>query len=756
MSKTTQLRKLLPHTIVLLIFMMICALFFRGQLEGKVLRQSDIISFKGASKELTDFRKESGEVSLWTNSMFGGMPAYQISSPSPSNLIKKFSKAVRLGIKNPTGVFFTAMLCFYILMLCLGTSPWIAAIGAVAFAFTTNHFVLLEAGHNTKLATLSYFPLVVAGVMLTYRNVWLWGGVLFTLGLALNVSANHPQMTYYLFMALVIYVILKLVRSIREKTLPGFVKASAILLIGAVLAIASSASKIWTTYEYAKDTMRGDPILKTTSASPQSSSETKGLEWNYAMRWSNGMTDLFATVIPGFAGGSGTEKVDSDSAFGRELRKRGAGGGNLQAPLYWGALPFTSGPAYFGVLSWLMFILALLTIRGDFKWWIVGAVLLTLVMSMGKNVEFFNRLLYDTIPLLNKFRAPSSILGVTAFFIPALGFYGLWDILNRKKIDNGLIKKLFIATGITGGFCLIMALVGPSLFDFTSNSDAQYEQYGFVPALIDDRKALLSGDSWRCVILILLAGGLIWTALKKKINPAICVAGIGLLTTFDLWTVGQRYIAPDDFVRPANVLATFNPRPVDEQILKDKDPNYRVLDLSVNTFNSAVESYHHKTIGGYHPAKLQRYQDMIDKHIFPEMSKVGKVLSEYGKTRNDSILQTGMNGLHILNMLNTKYVIYGNAEQQGQLRNPAANGNAWFVAEVVWAADANDEIALLSQINTKFSAIVHQEYVNEIKTSDYAILGKINQTSYAPKRIDLFERFEDRRVGGFLRNLVWT
>ncbi|HMR42438.1 MAG TPA: YfhO family protein [Saprospiraceae bacterium] len=699
--KKTALNRILPHLAALLIFTGISAIYFLPQIQGEVLPPGDIVHNIGMSHEVVEYEKQTGEVSHWTNSIFCGMPTYQISSPVKSNLVKYVESASNLFIERPIGYFIALMLGMYILLQVLGASQWLSIIGAVAFGLVTNNFILFEAGHMSKLRTLAFSPTIVAGMILAYRGKLFWGGILFAISLAVNIYANHPQMTYYLAMTLVIYVIWQLVQDAKNGRILDFAKASGILLIGALLAVGASYSKIASTLEYSKDTMRGKPILET-KGEVTSSSQVEGLEWNYAMQWSNGFLDLFASFIPGVVGGGSQEPVGKDAAITKFMRSSN----DVKAPLYWGDLPFTSGPAYFGASLFFLFLLGLFLVKGQLKWWIAIATLFTFLLSMGKHFEILNRLFFEYFPLYNNFRAHNSVLTITAIFIPVLGILALSNILNHKVNKQEVTRALAIGGGISALICLFFAFVGPGFFDFSSPGDAQYQQAA--SALVSDRKDLMRSDALRTLLIVLLLAGLIWAYVNEKIKSTILLFGIGLVALFDLWTVGKRYLDDNNFISKTEYNKTFQPRPVDKQILEDQTLYYRVLDFSVNTFNSAIPSYFHKTIGGYNAAKLQRYQDMIDYHILK-------------------------NNQAVFNMLNTRYVI---TEDEQLQRNYNALGNAWFVKDVKMVNTPNEEIESLTGFTPTETAVVLNEFKDYLGTFQSSTgEGSIMLTEYKPNKL---------------------
>lgn len=694
-----------PFLIPILLIIIVNILYFLPQFEGKTVRQGDIIHHVGMSKEAADYREKTGEEALWTNSMFGGMPTYQISARSNNNLLVYLEKAMSLFIDRPAGYFIAGMIGFYILMLLLGVSPWLSLLGAFMFGFTTNNFILFEAGHNTKLMNIMTSAPVIAGVLLIFREKYLLGAAVFGVALGINIGTNHPQMTYYLALCMAILVIIQMVKSIQAGKMLAFGKAIGIMFVVAILAVGASASRLWTTYEYAKETMRGGQILKADENAESNTDASGGLEWQYATQWSNGMGDLIATFIPKVVGGGSGEWLDGKSSLGKAVGQRQP----FQFGTYFGSLPFTSGPAYFGIVAVLLFIFGLFVVKGEIKWWLLGAVVFTSLLSMGKHFEILNKLMFDYFPLFNKFRAPSSILSVTAIFIPILGVLALSEIVKAEKREQ-FIKPLLISFGILGGISLIIWMAGGSFFDFSTPSDEQYAQ--IKDAVLDQRRDMMSSSAMRSLMFVLLVSGALFAFLKGKINQTVMIAVISILGLFDLVQVGKGYLDKRDFVSKSTYKSEFEPRPVDTQILQDKDPNFRVLDVSINTFNSASSSYFHKTIGGYSAVKMQRYQDLIDRHI-------------------------SQNNLEVFNMLNTKYfIIKGQDGNPTYQRNPAALGNAWFVNNINIVADANAEIDSLNNFDPAGDAIIHQEFKEYVAGLSPTKNGSIALKSYSPNKLE--------------------
>lgn len=715
MQAPSLFQRIWPTALAILLMLVACAAFFSPQLEGKVVPSGDIISNKGMAKEVISYQEETGKRSLWTNSMFGGMPTYQITSSDRGNLLRYVENVLHLGISRPISYFFALMLGLFFLLRVMGVGTWLSLIGAITFGLSANHLTLFEAGHMTKIRAISFMAPALAGLVLLFRGrTWLGLGV-FAMSLGLNIYANHPQMTYYLAAACGCFVVFRFINDLDEGQLPRFAKALGLSILAAGLAVGASYGKISTTIEYGKDTMRGAPILEAPAGQAvTSSSQVDGLEWEYAMQWSNGLIDVLASFVPGAAGGGGQETVSKDGAFAKAMRKKGAQlPREIQLPLYHGKLPFTAGPAYFGVIAVWLFILGMFWHKKGWRYFLGSAVVVTLLLSMGKNAEWFNRPLFDIIPYFNNFRAPSSATSVTAFLVVAGGFAALWKALTLRDDENNLVtlKSFYIGTGITAGLLLLLGFGGSLFTDFVGSSDPRLEGAGYpMDAIFEERVALMRSSALRGLGFVIVAAGLLWAWLTKKLGITPVVIGIGILSIFDVWSVGKRYLNSSDFKPARQLAAQFEPRKVDQQILADKDLSYRVLDLSVNTFNDASVSYFHKSVGGYHAAKLQRAQDLIDRHI-------------------------SQGNQAVLDMLNTRYIIGGQPGQEQVQRNPGALGNAWFVENVQLVPTANAEIDALRDFQPGTTAIVNQAFADQLPKKSFSGSGTINLTSYAPDRL---------------------
>lgn len=698
-------KKLLPHIIALLAFLLVAVVYFMPHFEGKRITSSDTVQVSGMNHEAAEFYKETGEVTHWTNSIFGGMPTYQIFSPNNTNLLQHVGKVLGFGMSYPVGMFLIGMMTFYIMLLLIGVNSWLALFGAMFFAFSTNNLILYEAGHSSKLQTIMVSPLIISGMLLVFRKKWLLGLSVFSLGMGLSLFYRHPQMTYYLGLVMLILVLIYTIDAIRNKTIPDLVKSGLVLVFGLVLAIGSSSSILWSTLDYSEDTMRGAPILSAEGASPSSSSAVDGLAWDYAMGWSNGYSDLLASYIPRAVGGGSIESISKDSAFGKMVRAQN----DVQAPLYWGGLPSTSGPIYFGALVMFLFLFGAISYKSPIKWWLVIAVIFTMVLSLGKNFEFFNKFIFDYIPMFNKFRTPNSVLSITAILMPILGVLALQEMIKSEdKVKYW--KAALWSGGILGGLALILGLFGSIFFDFVGNSDARYEQ--FVDVLKEDRSSLLRSSAFRSIFFILVGMGAIWAYTKSKISSTILAVVIGLFGLFDLIQVDTRYVSHSDYVSERSYKRNFQPRPVDNKILEDTDLYYRVHDVTTDPFNSASASYFHKTVGGYHAAKLQRYEDVKMRYLVN-------------------------NNMAVLNMFNTKYFIIPGQEEGSatyQL-NPAALGNAWFVSNAEIVDNANQEIDRLNGLDPAVTAIVHKEFDSYLTSKTFDKNGDIKLTAYAPDKL---------------------
>jgi hypothetical protein len=721
-------QKILPHLVAILVFVVAVVFTFSPAFSGKIIRQGDNIAGKAPAQELYNYQKETGERALWTNSQFGGMPTYQIINISEGNQLNPVSKLFRgLGLPYPAGIFFSSMLAMYLALLLLGVNPWLGIVGALAFSLASNNLILFETGHNTKLRTIAYFPLIIAGVVTAWRKQYLLGGLVFALGMGLSLFSNHPQLLYYFGLTVPIFGIGMLVETFKTKDYAHFGKTLGILMAGLVLALGSSANATLPTLEYAKQTMRGEPILKTdkVAGKPQSSSETEGLEWTYAMNWSNNFEDIVASIIPRAAGGGSGEEISRDTPFGKAVTRLGARlPESFQAPTYHGGQPFTSGPRYLGAVVWFLFFIGVVSLNGPLRWWLAGGTLFGLFMSLGINAEWLNRFLYDYVPIFNKWRAPSSVITSIGVLVSMLGLLGLQKFVQLAKTDvSAAKKKLFIGGGIAIGTTLLLLLLGPAMFDFSNVRDAesisrmlgQSDQATIaklVESMEETRASIFRADALRSLLFMALSGGAAFLFLRGTLSVTIMAVILSLLVVVDFTGVSTRYVQKDEYQRKRKVDQSYEPTAADQQILQDPDPHYRVFNtMTGDAFQDGLTSYHHKSVGGYHPAKLQRYQDLIDRHL----------------TKGNQA---------VFNMLNTKYYLVNGAQGPAAQRNPNALGNAWIVNNVQTVNSANAEIdALGGSFDPATTAIVHQDFSSAVSGLQASGQGTVALTSYSPMEL---------------------
>ncbi len=725
-----------PHLIAMGIFLAVFAAYFHPQLNGKVVEQRDILQGKGMTKESIDYHEKTGDYTLWTNAMFGGMPTYQISSPQNSNLIRRFIEpAMQLFLGAPISWFFVAAFSFYILMLVMGVDRWIAIVGGLAFSLSTNNMILYAEGHTSKFRALSYLPLALAGVYLILKqHNYLKGAALFLLAMSLNIAANHYQMTYYFGIGMLFFMIVYLFFAAKNGEIVGYLKGASVLLICGILAVGPSFSKIYTTLEYSKDTMRGNSDLKREAAERKANAGDdtaeagEGLDWDYAMLWSNNRNDMLATFIPGIVGGSSGEEVNSDYEIAKFF---GQGKKPVRVPLYWGGGESTSGPVYFGAIVTLLLVIGLILLPNTgWKWGIVAAAVVIAFLSMGKYLTWFNEIFFEHFPKYNIFRAHNSAMGVASIFYPILGIAGLSVLLTSKKTKEEKLKVVYIATGIVGGVAAIIWMFGGTLFSFDHISDGnflsqyfngnqmQYDQ--FMDALKESREQYLKESALRSLLFILAGAGALWLAITKKLKTEYVVALIGIFIVADLVSVDKKYLNEDNFVSKKKQEKPFTMRPVDQQIYQ-MEPNgrgyYRVFDLSINTFSSSNTSYFHNTVGGYSAVKMSRIQDVID--------------SVFASSRGISY--------DVLDMFNTKYLI---DKDMRLYPNQGALGNAWFIDSFIHVNSATEELnAIRENFRSVSKAVVNDKdfgaYTADLK--DHAVDSNTNRsialTQYDPNRL---------------------
>ncbi len=724
------MKNLVPHLIIVALFYIIATLFFLPALKGKVLQQSDFKSWQAMAHESIEYNKSHKDVALWSDNMFGGMPLYQTSMESKNNFIKYLQQLPLLMSKPPINTFFAMMLFLYIGLIVLGLGTYVSALAAVAMAFSTGNILLLEAGHLTKLAVISFATCTIAGIWVNYfKNRWAGLG-LFAFGFGMQIVNNHVQMSYYLLLGIVPLFIIALVEAFKKSELPGFAINTALLGIVAILGFMCSATTILTTREYVKQTMRGGSVLSTSTTTGDNTSKS-GLEWDYAMRWSNGVLDLVATIIPGVAGGGSGEKAMSNSNIKSALQKaRIPVNSNTVVPGYWGELPFTGGPFYMGILLVLLFLMGIQLVEGKMRWWFVVSITLLSLMSMGRHFEMLNEILFNYLPFLNKFRAPSSILTIVALYLGIFGFFVLGKLIKNEFSQEAVKRSLLISGGVLGLICIFFWIVGPGFFDMSKGASGEEAKI-----MVNLREAMMTGDSLRSLLILAAGALLIYFANQGKLKPYVFLGGFGVLMLFDVFSINSRYISHKDFMSDNASNSIFQTRKVDDQILQDKTPGFRVFDATIDTYNSSIPtSYYHHTIGGYHPAKLRRYQDLIEHCLDAEHAKLGQILQNFSGNPADSNFIQSMSSLQVMNMLNTKYFILGEHGKEVALVNYAANGPAWFVNNIQWVSTPDEEIESLKKADLKHMAIIHNEWKDKAGVAGDGE-GLIGLESYSPNEL---------------------
>ena len=702
------------HILVVLGFVLASLFYFSPVLKGDKIYQSDIVQYTGMAKQHIDFREAYNSESYWTNSGFGGMPTYQLGAKYPNNYIKKLDLALRF-LPRPADYLFLYLIGFYVLLIVLKIEYRIAAFGALAFGFSTYLIIILGVGHNAKAHAIAYMPLVLSGIILTFQKRYALGFFVTAIASGLELVTNHPQMTYYLLILILILGTSYLVQYVRSKELPAFFRASSVLLLAAFFALSMNATTLLATSSYAKESTRSKSELSINSDGSVRE-QSSGLDKAYITQFSYGILETFNLFIPRFMGGGNREDLGKDSETYKAYRALGATPlqslqESKRAPMYWGDQPIVEAPAYIGAVVIFLFVLALFLYQGRFKWWLITGILVSLLLSYGKNISFLTDLFIDYVPLYNKFRAVSSIQVILELCIPLLATLGLAQVFNKDVSSKAKLDALKKASAILVGTSTVFLVFKNSLFDFVGSTDGQFLQYygaSFVEAIRLDRSAIFSDDTLRTLLFVLATGTLIFAYLKQKITQTITINFLALLLVLDLVGVDRRYVNSDDFVVALQVDKPYQLSSINKEILKDSTV-YRVLDRSDN---STQTSYFHNSIGGYHAAKLRRFKELQEFHI-------------------------DKNNFEVLNMLNTKYIIYKDSEEVLRyFENEESNGNAWFVDSVEAVQTADQEIMALDSLNTKLKAISKssefdsKRYINDsiaaIKLVDY----KLNKLVY--------------------------
>ncbi|MCD8310556.1 MAG: YfhO family protein [Prevotellaceae bacterium] len=750
------LKRILPDVIAIVAFMALSFVyFFPADIEHRILFQNDTAAGAGAGHEIATYYEQTGERSRWTNALFGGMPTYQISPSYDSNEPLRWTQKVyRLFLPSYVQLSFIMLLGFYILLRAFGMPAGMAALGGIVWAFSSYFFILISAGHIWKFVTLAYIPPTLAGLVWAYRGRYLAGGVVTALFIALQIMSNHLQMSYYFLLVILFFVIAFFVEAWKKKQMPRFWRATGVLAIAAVIGVAANLSNLYHTYTYSKQTMRGPNEL--TAIVDAAKPAGGGLDRDYITQWSYGIGETWTLLIPNYKGGASVPLSQNPTAMAKA--------NPMYAPLYsqlgqyFGEQPMTSGPVYVGAFVLFLFFIGCFIVKGPMKWALLLATLFSILLSWGKNFMPLTDFFIDYIPMYNKFRAVSSILVIAQFTIPLLAMMALWQLLAEPAALKRAKPAVIVALVVTAGVSLLYALSPGAMGNtFVPSGEAQLlqnavdrqiipaeELTGILANLGEMRAALVSGDAVRSLVIVLIGVALLWFYAKGRLRKSFTLGGIVVLCLIDLWTVDKRYLDDSQFVPASTQTDSFAQTDTDKQILQDTTPDYRVLNLASNTFNENNTAYWHKSVGGYHAAKLQRYQDLIDRHIAPEMQTL------YSEAATASGIMALVDGTQfpVLNMLNTKYFIFP-VDKQGNtvpIENPYALGNAWFVHDVDYVESAASEIDALGNLSPLESAVADARFKATLHGLSIAYkdsMSTIRLTGYAPNRV----RYETENGG---------
>ena len=722
MKKENFLQRYAAYAVALVLFVVVACIYCSPYLEGKVIQSGDGTSAAAAVQEVVQYSKATGDHSFWTGSMFSGMPNYQIGGGhyEANDWLKPFRKIMLKGHSSTPWIFIIFFVCFYAMMRAFNINKWLSIVGALATGFSSYFFIIVQAGHNTKTSSIALISVVVGGFYLIFRKRYGLGVVLTMLFTAVGFGP-HPQMSYYLFMMIGLFYLAELCIHVKEKRYKDLLIGSLLFFGSFGVGLGTGSSTIFANQEYAEQTMRGghSDLAKVDDAQ----NKTKGLDLDYATQWSYGIDESLSFLIPGVMGGASTYDVGTDSELFKTLVKQGVPRNSAaqfcaNVPLYWGDQPFTAGNVYMGAIVCFLFVLGLLVVRGPYKWAILAATLFSVFLAWGHNFMPLTEFFFKYFPMYSKFRAVSSILIVAEVAMPLLGFLAIKELMDGTLSRDKALKNIYIAAGITGGLCLFIALFGGAVFDFQAPGDAAFANQlpGFAyQGILAEREALMKSDAWRSFLFILLAAATLWVFAYGKLKWGYMVAILGILVMADMWPVNKRYLNDDSFVAKKNNKAVFQMQPHEQQILQDKDPHFRVMNLAANTFNDARTSYYLKSIGGYSAAKLRRYQDLIDQHI----SKMN---------------------MNVIGMLNAKYIIVPDKKSgQPQVqRNPYAMGNAWFVDTLQVVNTANEESNALNHIDLHTTAVLDKEFASYVTdfTPERDPESVVRLTKYTPRYID--------------------
>lgn len=737
-------KTLFIHFGAIIAMILAAVLYCSPVLQGEILAQDDISVHKAESKETADFRDKTGEEPLWTSRVFSGMTTFNISTIFKGDVMG-YIDAIRNWLPQPVNIIIITMLGFYILLIAFKVDPWLALIGAIGYGLSSNLLISLLAGHNTKVLTIGYMAIGIAGLYKMYNKQLLSGALLTALGSGLMLRGSHYQIIFYFMLIGAAMTIVYLIEAVKTRTLNDFAKAFGILAISAIVGVLPSAGKAYNVYSHTSETIRGgESKLDKTEA--ESNKSNKGLDIDYAMRWSYGKLETMTMVVPSFMGGASGEALPSDGnvaeALGKfQISKKQKEQIIERAPLYTGSQPFTLGPVYMGAAFIFLFILSLFVVKGPTRNWILGALVISLVISWGRHFELVTSLLFEYFPLYNKFRTPSMALAIAGLVIPTLGIIGLNRAISKSYAEQEFMKALKYSLYVTGGL-MVMLLIYGITNDWVGANDAsiqtQNSPWSFdevYDALKADRKSHYLGDWTVSTIIMLITAGVVFAMKKNKLNSTFAYLILALLIGGDMARVSKRYLNNDEFSKEVDFSKRFAATAADQSILKDTDPHHRVINLSVSPWTDGITCYHHENIGGHHAAKLQRYQELIENQLSPQIQKLQQGLRQQG----DRIFldPTAAQSLPVYNMLNTKYFILQPNNANGYAHNPAACGNAWFVSKIQKANTAREEMDALGNFDPNSTAIVSTEFEEQIYNYNFdkSVDSKIELNVFEPNKL---------------------
>ena len=728
------IKRILPDIVAILVFAVISfAYFCPAVTEGRILSQHDSVAGIGAGQEGKEYLERTGERTRWTNSIFGGMPTYQMApSYDSTDWLKGIENLYHLYLPTYVWYVFVMLLGFYILLRAFDFKVWMSALGAIIWAFSSYFFIIIAAGHIWKFITLAYIPPTIAGMVLCYRGKYLLGGLVTALFVALQISSNHVQMSYYFLFVMLFMAIAYGIQAFRQNELTFYWKRTGVLVLASLLGVCINLSNLYHTYEYSKESMRGKSELVKENSANQTDS---GLERDYITQWSYGIGETFSLLVPNVKGGASVPLAANEKA----MEKANPMYGSIYSQLgqYWGEQPGTSGPVYVGAFVVFLFVLGLFIVKGPMKWALLAATVLSILLSWGKNFMGFTDFFIDYVPMYNKFRAVSSILVIAEFTIPLLAMLALKEVVSTPALIKERKKDFLISFGLTGGLALLFAVM-PKVFFPSYVSTMEMNALQSIPAdqlvpllanLEEVRMSLFTSDAWRSFFIILIGAGLVWAYGMGKLKQNVMIGALAVLCLVDMWDVNKRYLYDDQFVDKQVQTQGFQQTETDKMILEDQALDYRVLNLASNTFNENNTAYWHKSVGGYHAAKLRRYQEMIEEHISGEMNGLYQAVSDAG----GEMEKLDPTDFPVLNMLNTKYFIF--PLQGGQtfpLENPFALGNAWWVNEVKYVNNANEEIEAIHEMNPLQTAIVDKKFEEVVKPISSDSTAIIELVAYEP------------------------